>query len=38
MKSSIVTGNDLTNALSKKLKDGNIIIISAEIESQISSA
>ena len=33
---SIVSGNDLTNALSEKLKDGNIIIISAEIESQIS--
>ena len=33
---SIAKGNDLTSALIEKIDDGNIIIISAEIESQIS--
>ncbi|MDC3144262.1 redox-regulated ATPase YchF [Pelagibacteraceae bacterium] len=33
---SITTGNNLSNELTKKVNDGNIIIISAEIESQIS--
>ena len=34
--SSIISGNNLTAALSDEVKDGKIIIISAEIESQIS--
>ena len=33
---SITTGNNLSNELTEKVDDGNIIIISAEIESQIS--
>jgi GTP-binding protein YchF len=33
---SIATGNNLSNELTEKVDDGNIIIISAEIESQIS--
>tara|TARA_Y100000748_G_scaffold298273_1_gene293315 strand:+ start:96 stop:1187 length:1092 start_codon:yes stop_codon:yes gene_type:complete len=33
---SIITGNNLSNELTEKVDDGNIIIISAEIESQIS--
>ena len=33
---SITTGNNLSNELTEKVEDGNIIIISAEIESQIS--
>ncbi len=33
---SILSGNNLTNTLANNVKDGNIIIISAEIESQIS--
>ena len=33
---SITTGNNLSSELTEKVDDGNIIIISAEIESQIS--